>query len=95
MKIVGVVRDVIHRRPRDQARPVLYTPVAQATIFLSPATLVVRSSGAPMRLVDSVRQTISQTDPNSRCSTSRHSSNKSAKRSGRNDSSRVLRPALA
>jgi predicted permease len=64
MEIVGVVRDVIHRSPRDQARPVLYAPVAQATIFLSPATVVVRSSVAPMRLVDTVRQTISRTDPN-------------------------------
>jgi ABC-type lipoprotein release transport system permease subunit len=64
MEIVGVVRDVIHRSPRDQARPVLYAPVAQATIFLSPATVIVRSSVAPIRLVDTVRQTISRMDPN-------------------------------
>lgn len=64
MEIVGVVRDVIHRSPRDQPRAVLYAPVAQATIFVSPATVIVRSGVAPVHLADTVRQTIARIEPN-------------------------------
>ena len=64
MQIVGIVRDVIHRTPRDHARPVLYAPAAQETFALSPASLVVRSALPPLRLVPAVRQAVSQIDPN-------------------------------
>jgi hypothetical protein len=33
-EIVGIVRDVIHRSPRDEPRPVLYAPAAQAITTL-------------------------------------------------------------
>ena len=58
-EIVGVVRDVIHRSPRDEARPVLYTPAAQETFALSPATIVVRSRLSPTQIVDTVAETVS------------------------------------
>ena len=60
MEIVGIVRDVIHRSPRDEPRPVLYAPAAQETFALSPATIVVRSRLLPMQIVDTVKQTVSQ-----------------------------------
>jgi putative ABC transport system permease protein len=62
-EIVGIVRDVIHRSPRDEPRPVLYAPAAQESFALSPATIVVRSRLSPMHIVDTVTQTVSQTAP--------------------------------
>jgi putative ABC transport system permease protein len=62
-EIVGIVRDVIHRSPRDEPRPVLYAPAAQETFALSPATIVVRSRLPPMQMVDTVTRTVSQTAP--------------------------------
>jgi hypothetical protein len=61
MEIVGTVRDVIHRTPRDEPRPVLYAPAAQETFALSPATIVVRSRLPPMQIVDTVSQIVSRT----------------------------------
>jgi putative ABC transport system permease protein len=58
-EIVGVVRDVIHRNPRDEPRPVLYAPAAQETFALSPATIVVRSRLSPTQIVDTVAETVS------------------------------------
>jgi ABC-type antimicrobial peptide transport system permease subunit len=63
MLIVGVVRDVIHRSPRDPARPVLYAPAAQETFALSPASILVRSSTTPAKLLGSVRQAAATLDP--------------------------------
>jgi ABC-type antimicrobial peptide transport system permease subunit len=56
------VRDVIHRSPRDAARPVLYAPAAQETFALSPATILVRSAIPPTALAGSVREAIAGLD---------------------------------
>ena len=63
MELIGVVQDVKHRSPRDAPRPVLDAPAAQETFFLSPATVVVRARSTPARLIDPVRQTVAENDP--------------------------------
>ncbi|MGH9370707.1 MAG: ABC transporter permease, partial [Vicinamibacterales bacterium] len=64
MEVVGLVRDVIHRNPRDEARPVLYAPIAQETFALSPAAVVARSRVAARQLEAAVRAAVAETDKN-------------------------------
>ena len=60
-EIVGVVRDVKQSSLQAAARPQLYTPVAQHTG--SEMSVVVRTAGDPLHIVESVRAVVRELDP--------------------------------
>ena len=62
LTIVGIVRDVKTERLDAAATPMLYRPVLQASNLN--LTLVVRASGSPERLAESIRREVRAADPN-------------------------------
>jgi putative ABC transport system permease protein len=61
-EIVGIVGDVRMRSLERPVAPMVYRPQVSADGWRS-ATLVVRTHGSPLRLVESVRQAIHEIDP--------------------------------
>ena len=60
-EIVGVVGDIRHRGLGDDARPEMYVP--QAQFANAGITLIVRTQGDPLNLVNQLKQTIRALDP--------------------------------
>ncbi|MHB1305452.1 MAG: ABC transporter permease [Limisphaerales bacterium] len=61
-EVVGVVRNGKYFMLTEEARPFLYTPLAQH--YSSPASLHVRTDRHPLLLVPAIRQVLSELDPN-------------------------------
>jgi predicted permease len=62
LTVVGVVADMRYRELR-QARASVYFPLRQSFFPFAPATLVIRTTGAPASLVPSLRRTIRERAP--------------------------------
>ncbi|WP_224367792.1 ABC transporter permease [Hyalangium versicolor] len=58
--VVGLVGDVRHRGPTEQARPEVYVPAAQKTFFFM--SFVARTEGEPTALVPALRSAVGALD---------------------------------
>ncbi len=63
LTVVGVVADVHHPRLRTYASQTIYLPMAHSSWTDWEVFLAVRTSGDPLRLVSSVRETLASLDP--------------------------------
>jgi ABC-type antimicrobial peptide transport system permease subunit len=62
MEVVGLVRDAKYASVREAAPPTLYVPFRQSP--RPAATIEVRTEGAPLALVGSIREAVKEVDPN-------------------------------
>src|SRR5439155_14813051 len=64
LEIVGVVRDARERGYELALKPGVYLPAAEAVkTWAQPDSLVVRATGNPMKLVESIRRIVASVDP--------------------------------
>ena len=64
LEIVGVVRDARERGYELALKPGVYLPAAEAVkTWAQPDSLVVRATGDPMKLVESIRRIVAGVDP--------------------------------